>query len=121
MGAIARMKSKSGGSQAPISLTVAASDLSLLDRSDVFVLVNTSGGSISVPTIGATMPTHPGRQITLIGGIGNTGDIVLTNNSDSVTKGQMDLGGDITLGTEDSAVLAQQANGVWFELGTTNN
>ena len=121
MGAIARMKSKSGGSQAPVILSpVTAVDLSLLDRSDVFTLLNT--GAVTIPTIGATMPVHPGRQIVLMNSASSSNDFTLTNNADTTTKGEMDLGGgDVTLGTEDVLTLTQQANGTWWETSLANN
>ena len=122
MGAVARMKSVHGGSRQAIkSLTpVTAVDLSLPTDSDIFYLKN--AGAVTIPTININMPTRPGRKVTLVAHKDNTNDFTLTNNADTVTKGQMDLGGgDITLGTEDVLVIVQQDNGVWFEASLTDN
>lgn len=121
MGAWARAKSAHGKGGTIKRLTpVTTVDLSLPTNRDTFYLVN--AGAVTIPTINARMPILPGRRITLIGHKDNSNDFTLTNNADTVTKGQMDLGsGDVTLGTEDVLVLVQQDNGVWFEENLTDN
>jgi len=120
MGAVARMKSKAGGSKAtPIITPVTTVDLSLLESSDVFVLTN--GGAVTIPTINANMPIHAGRTVTLICDTSATGDVTITDNSATTTKGQVSCGGDIVLDQTDACMLIQRADGHWDELSLANN
>lgn len=93
-------------------------NLDLPETRDVFLVY--ASGAATIPTLNANMPIHPGRVVRLINAASSGGDLTFTNNSDSVTKGQMDLGADVAVGTEEVLELVQNDLGVWWQASETN-
>lgn len=93
-----------------------ASSMELPDDANSIIV----SGNATVTALSANSPIRSGRVVRLVGAA--SAAVIFTNTNDTVTKGQMDLGGaNITLGATDVLQLEQQETGAWLRVSLTDN
>lgn len=113
-GFISRTKSASGTLTMPIPTIASATNMAIPDGTDLFYV----SGTTAVATL--VTAKVPGRRLTIIG-ITTTGP-AFTNNNDTTTEGQMDLGGsNRTIAPNDVLQLIQKDDGSWLMTNLTDN
>lgn len=114
MGIFGRNKAHPGGGPA-IPTIASATEIFVSDEISLAYI----SGTTAIATI-RSANTYPGRMLTFIG-ITATGP-AFTNNNDTTTAYQMDLGGsNRTIAPNDVLRLIQKENGTWLMLSITDN
>lgn len=114
MGLMGRLKNSPGGGKA-IPTIASATQVYLPDDYSIAYI----SGTTAIATI-RPENVYPGRIMTFIG-ITATGP-AFTNNNDTTTAYQMDLGGsNRTIAPNDVLRLIQKADGTWLMLSVTDN